>query len=175
MYQKHPYEERVLAVLKCLNGESPKSVARQLGVCRHMLYEWLIRYERDGAKGLQKQPNKRATYAEKCKIVCEFAEKHVPLHRVSADYNVSQTTILSWTRIYRKGGYEALNTIKAPGNGRKGIMGRPKKQEPLTELERLRRENEWLRAEVALLKKVRALMVEKECQQQEIGRKPSKH
>lgn len=54
-------------------------------------------------------------------------------------------------------------------------MGRPKKQEPQTELERLRYENEYLRAENALLKKVRALMEEKEKRLHEIGRKPSKH
>ena len=54
-------------------------------------------------------------------------------------------------------------------------MGRPKKQAPQTELERLRYENEYLRAEVALLKKVRALVEEREKRLHEIGRKPSKH
>jgi transposase len=77
-------------------------------------------------------------------------------------------------QIYRRGGYEALRVIKSQGTSRKG-MGRPKKKEPQTELERLRYENEYLRAEVALLKKVRALMEEKEKRLHEIGRKPSKH
>ena len=40
-------------------------------------------------------------------------------------------------------------------------MGRPKKKEPMTELEKLQRENELLRAENAYLKKLRALMTEK--------------
>ena len=67
-----------------------------------------------------------------------------------------------------------MRNIRPPGKGRKG-MGRPKKQEPQTELERLRYENEYLRAEVALLKKVRALVEEREKRLHETGRKPSKH
>ncbi len=56
-------------------------------------------------------------------------------------------------------------------------MGRPKKKKPeeMTELERLRYENECLRTENALLKKVRALVEEREARLREIGRKPSKN
>jgi transposase len=103
-----------------------------------------------------------------------FVEKGISLHRISAEHRVSQSALSSWIHIYRKGGYDALRTIKSPGRSRKDMV-RPKKQVPQTELERLRYENEWLRAENALLKKVRALMEEKERQQREIGRKPSKH
>ena len=112
-------------------------------------------------------------FAEKCKIVCEFAEKGVPLHRICAENHVSRSAVESWTRIYKKGGYEALRDIKP--QGRPKNMGRPKKKEPQTELERLRYENEYLRAEVALLKKVKALVEEREKRLHEIGRKPSKH
>ena len=87
--------------------------------------------------------------------------------------NAKFYAVQSWTRIYRKGGYEALRDVKPHGRPKK--MGRPKKQEPQTELERLRYENEYLRAENALLKKVRALVEEREKRQHEIGRKPSKH
>ena len=174
MYKKHPYEERLLAVQKCLEGYAPRGVGRMLGIEEHYVSEWLERYRQNGIAGLQKRPNKHANLEEKCKIVCEYAEKHVPLHRVCAKYHVSQAAVSRWTRIYRQGGYEALRAIKPQGTGRKG-MGRPKKKEPQTELERLRYENEYLRAEVALLKKVRALVEEREKRLHEIGRKPSKH
>ena len=173
MYKKHSIEERLLAVQKCLNGHSPRSVGRQMGIHESYVAEWLDCYHQDGLLGLQKHSKKHADYAEKCKIVCEYAEKGVPLHRVSAKYHVSQTTICSWTRVYRKGGYEALRELKP--SGRSKSMGRPKKQEPQTELERLRYEVKYLRAENALLKKVRALMEEKEKRLHETGRKPSKH
>ena len=171
---KHSYETRLLAVQKCLAGHAPKGVARELGINAHHVSEWLLRYQQEGIAGLQKRPPKRANFVEKCKIVCEYAEKGVPLHRVSTKYHVAQSTISKWAQMYRKGGYETLRGIKPQGTGRKG-MGRPKKQEPQTELERLRYENEYLRAENALLKKVRALMEEKEKRLREIGRKPSKH
>lgn len=174
MYKKHSLEERLLAVKKCLEGLSPRCVGRHLGINSSYISEWLYKYQREGSKGLEKRPNIRANFAEKCKIVCAYAEKGIPLHRVSSDYHVSQSSICLWTRIYRQGGYGALRTMTKPDLSIKS-MGRPKKQEPQTELERLRYENEWLRAEVALLKKVRALMDEKERQLREIGRKPSKH
>ena len=174
MYKKHSFEERLLAVQKCLEGNPPKSVGRQMGLDNTDVSEWLLRYQQEGIAGLQKRPVKRANFAEKCKIVCECAEKGVPLYRICAEHHVSRSAVQSWTRIYRKGGYEALRDIKPQGTGRKG-MGRPKKKEPQTELERLRYENEYLRAENALLKKVRALVEEREKRLHEIGRKPSKH
>jgi transposase-like protein len=171
---KHSIEERLLAVKKCLAGHAPFAVGREMGINEHHVSEWLLRYQQEGIDGLQKRPPKRADFAEKCKIICEYAEKGVPLHRICAKYHVGLTTVQRWARIYRQGGYAALRAITAPGTGRKG-MGRPKKKEPQTELERLRYENEYLRAEVALLKKVRALMEEKEKRLHAIGRKPSKH
>ena len=174
MYKKHSLEERLLAVQKCLEGYAPRYVGRAMGINEHCISEWRLRYDKEGITGLQKRSNKRANFEEKCKLVCLFVEKGIPLHRISAEHRVSMSALSSWIRIYRQGGYNALRTIKPIGKGCKS-MGRPKKQEPQTELERLRYENEWLRAENALLKKVRALMEEKERQQREIGRKPSKH
>ena len=174
MYKKHSFEERLLAVQKCLEGNSIISVSYQMGIDWNHIREWLTRYQKEGAEGLKKRGSKRANFAEKCKIVCEYAEKGVPLHRICAENHVSRSAVYCWIRLYRQGGYEALHDIKPQGTGRKG-MGRPKKQEPQTELERLRYENEYLRAENALLKKVRALMEEKEKRLHEIGRKPSKH
>ena len=63
--------------------------------------------------------------------------------------------------MYRKGGYDALRDIKPIGKGHLG-MGRTKKKEPVTELEKLQRENELLRAENAYLKKLKALVTERE-------------
>lgn len=56
-------------------------------------------------------------------------------------------------------------------------MGRPKKKtlDEMTELESLRYENEYLKAENALLKKVKALVEEREYRLRAIGRKPSKN
>ena len=94
------------------------------------------------------------------KLFARLKKKHVPLHVASAKYRVARSTLRCWRHIVRREGYEALREVKY---GRKyASMGRPKKKEPITELEKLQRENELLRAENAYLKKLRALMTEKE-------------
>jgi transposase len=90
-------------------------------------------------------------------------------------YDISIYAFRQWRKRYHLGGIEAL---KADGRGRpRKDMGRPKKKslDEMTELERLRYENEYLRAENALLKKVKALVEEREARLREIGRKPSKN
>jgi len=52
-------------------------------------------------------------------------------------------------------------------------MARPKKKDPQTDLEKLQAENLRLRAEIALLKKVKALVEEKEAQALRNGQRPS--
>lgn len=174
MYKKHSYEERLQVVQACLRGTPVLTVARQYGLNRTYVYEWLSRYRREGSAGLQKRVNKRASFAEKRKIVWLYTKKGVPLHRLSAEYHTSQSAIVQWTKKYRGEGSKALRAIMPVGTSHIG-MGRSRKKEPQTELERLRYEVEYLRAENALLKKVEALMIEKEKRQREIGRKPSKH
>ena len=161
MYKKHTYEERLLAVEKCLSGIAPKTVARQMGIEPNYVSIWLSCYQLEGPIGLLKRPMKHADFAEKCKIVCEYAEKGVPLHKICAEYHVGRTAVQRWSAMYRKGGYDALRDIKPIGKGHLG-MGRPKKKEPVTELEKLQRENELLRAENAYLKKLKALVTERE-------------
>ena len=80
MYMKHSIEERLQAVQKCLKGHAPKCVARELGLNAHHVSEWLLRYQQAGIDGLQKRPYKRADFVEKCKIVCEYAEKTLRVH-----------------------------------------------------------------------------------------------
>ena len=75
MYKKHTYEERLLAVEKCLSGIAPKTVARQMGIEPNDVRVWFARYQAEGPIGLLKRPMKHADFAEKCKIVCEYAEK----------------------------------------------------------------------------------------------------
>ena len=92
-------------------------------------------------------------------------------------YNVSTSRINVWQKIVRTQGYDALAITRPRGRPPKNDMGRPRKKKPeeMTELERLRYENECLRAENALLKKVKALVEEREARLREIGRKPSKN
>lgn len=109
-------------------------------------------------------------------ILRETDAKCLTLPKAAAKYDVSVNTIIRWRRVVEKRGYEALyGGLSETYSAR--LMGRPKKKklEEMTELERALYENERLRAENALLKKVKALIQEREAQLRNIGRKPSKN
>ena len=158
---EHSLEEKLQAIKMCRRGKPTSLVAKQLGFSKNVVTVWLEQYKQYGAAGLERLPyNCRYNFEEKCQIICEIEKKHIPLHVVSAKYRVSRSTLHSWVSLVREKGYDALRDVKY---GRKYIiMGRPKKKEPVTELEKLQRENELLRAENAYLKKLKALMTERE-------------
>ena len=85
---------------------------------------------------------------------------------VSLDYCLSSGGMLpNWIAQYKKNGYTLLEKRR----GRVPKMGsKPKKKpEEMTELERLQAENEYLRAENAILKKLRELRLRDEREQEE--------
>ena len=88
-------------------------------------------------------------------VVRLILEKGVPLAHVKVEYRIGKTVLQRWVSTVRKYGYEALEPSKRRGRPPKSLMGRPKKKEPQTELERFQTENLRLRAENALLKKRR--------------------
>ena len=157
----HSLKEKLDVIKMHEDGAGIKRIAKRLGLSKSLITLWLEQYKQHGKDGFMRLPyNCRYNFEEKCQIICEIEEKHVPLHVVSAKYRVARSTLHCWIGIVRKSGYDALREVKY---GRKyAFMGRPKKKEPVTELEKLQRENELLRAENAYLKKLKALMTEKE-------------
>lgn len=145
MYKHHPLEERLEAIRLLKNGWSFNAVGKHFGAERHMIIQWSKMYEQYGIDGLRRPYSKKPVKKNNDDFSCKCAKKSVSLH------SKRDKTLVEHT------------------------MARPRKKAPETELEKLQEELEYLRAENALLKKVRALMAEKEARLLKIGRKPSSH
>ena len=176
-YKKHGYAERLKYMHMLENGYSRNYIEQHFGIGKKLLgYLW-ARYQSEGPSALLKKQNIKADYTFKLQVLQDIEENHLTLVDASLKYNVSDSQIIVWRRIARTQGYDALAITKPRGRPPKNDMGRPRKKKPeeMTELERLRYENECLRAENALLKKVKALVEAREARLKEIGRKPSKN
>lgn len=155
-------------------GISFNHIHKNYGINEERLKVLWSRYQKEGISGLQKQPNISADYTLKHKIVLDIEENHLTLHEASLKYGASPQSIGVWLKIMRTEGIDALSKCKK--RGRPPHMGKSKKNiKPQSELERLIKENEELRLEVALLKKVRALVKERNARLQGIGHGPSKN
>ena len=178
MKRKYSLEEKLAFISLVEQGQSARSVSDRFHLGRHILFEWLAAYKDigiDGLKPREKRP-RRLSYEEKCRIIREYQESELTLYQLSAKYKVSSSQLGNWVRLAENEGFEAL-IPKKPGRQKTSMarMKRLPKEECEKENERLRKENERLRLEILLLKKVRALVEEREAQNRAIGRKPSKN
>ena len=172
--KKHGYTERLKYIRLIEDGMSFDAIHRKYGINFTQLRVLWTKYQECGVSGLLKSKKIKADYALKKKIVLDIEDNHLTLHAASLKYGASPSRICTWLKLYRQYGMDALAASKK--RGRPPGMGRPKKNsKPLTELERLRKEVQELKTENALLKKVRALVEERNARLREIGHGPSKN
>ena len=172
--KKHDFAARIRYMRLLETGSSFKSIHKEYGIDTTLLKVLWEKYQIFGKAGLKKRTKIKADFELKKKIVLDIEENHLTLHAASFKYNASPQCIYVWQKLYRENGWAALESITR--RGRLPGMGRPRKNsKPLTELERLRRENRELKTENALLKKVRALVEERNARLRAIGQKPSKN
>ena len=173
-YKKHSLSDYLRYMHMIEDGYSFRFIHEHYGSDEAMLKVLWHRYQELGLEGLKKRRNFQSTFEIKKEIVLDIEENHLTLHTASIKYGASAPRISVWLRQYRTEGLSGLERIKK--RGRPPGMGRPKKNsKPLTELERLRKEVQELKTENALLKKVRALVEERNARLREIGHGPSKN
>ena len=175
MRKKHDYAALLKYMRMLDNGYSIHYIHKKFGINSEQLSRIRELYLLNGNSSLQQKVRFEATPELKYHIISDIIKNHLPLREASLKFEVSIVRLGVWLKIAREQGLDALLITKK--RRRPPGMGRPRKKKPeeMTELERLREENEYLRTENALLKKVKALVEEREARLREIGQKPSKN
>jgi len=150
-----------------LNGEgSCETLGQKYGVGYSTLRRWVSAFRVHGRAGLSK---KHETYSADFKMsVLQHMWRHeLSYQRTCAVFDLREANSVSrWERQYHEGGFEALMPRR---KGRPPNMSKPKQPAQPTSVpadersrEDLLKENEYLRAEVAYLKKLDELFRAKE-------------
>ena len=156
MYQKHTKEEWAKAYELHKDGYDSPSISRLTGLELSEIKRHIRLYRQTGCWQTERKTNVQSTPALRRTVIDAVVKKSLSYAEVIAKYSISFTSLSSWLRKYRHGGYEELLAIKP--RGRPPKMPKPKKsRNGMSELERLREENEYLKAENAYLKKLKAL------------------
>lgn len=166
---RYPFHIRLEAVQHYMTGQSSiKETARLFSVGRTPLTRWIRAYRRQGKAGLEDRPARTYTSAFRLRVIRYVAEHGCSYAEASARFAIpNESLILDWTRRYRKGGAQALNTAKSgPAMSQKKFIPDSRPLSEMTPSELLRA-LEYLRAENAYLKKLKALREEKTLREQQ--------
>ena len=176
MYKKHTYEDRLKYMKSLEEGYSVRHIATHYGISCHLLDVLWKKYQKEGPSGLIKKQYVLTDGSYRETVLRDIENNCLTLSEAAIKYNVSTSQIQAWKRKARESGYDALYETKRRGRPPKD-MGRPKKKtvEQMSDLERLQKENQELKTELALLKKVKALVEERKAHLRETGQKPSKN
>jgi transposase len=142
------------------------------------LKTWSLIYEKEGEKGLASYPKNVCTGKIKDKIICTYRQKRVPLHTLSAKYHVPYSSVARCIATYRRKGNAGVEgavidmmDVMRSGDAMEEALT---KAELKNKLKVAMNELDYLRAENAYLKKLKALM-EADEKRKRSGSKPSSH
>lgn len=167
-------EVKLKAIHRYQNGaEGIRSIAKSIGINYEVLRMWIRQYEYHGEKAFQKSYT-AYSMAYKLDVLKYMNDNGTSPNEAAVIFNISSPGVIrEWRSLFNKHGIDALIPKK---KGRHCMTDkdnkRLKKQEPAEgSVEALRAEVERLRMENAYLKKLNALVQNKEKSPNKIKRK----
>lgn len=158
---KFTVEDKIEAVREYLDGlETKKDIAKRYGVDAKGLQQWIDLYRHHGEDGLRKRyTNYTAEF--KMDVLTFMNDTGASPYEAAAVFNIpTRSTVVKWKETAERSGIDALIPKK---KGRPSMNEKPKKPAPSKQPnESLQEEVERLRMENAYLKKLNALVKEKE-------------
>jgi transposase len=159
--KRYSKEEKEKAVKAIEAGESLVKVSRKFEIEESEL-KWMVRcYRERGEKALSSHTY-NWTAEQKNEVLKYMHENGLSLTETGVRLGIRHSTILQWERRYLENGISGLEDKK---KGRKPRTPKPKL--PMTRLEALEEENLYLRIENEYLKKLNALVAEREKRERE--------
>jgi transposase-like protein len=173
MKRNENYPKYVQAMRLMDAGKLPYTVAKDLHMGIDTIKRIRRRYLTGGELALLSPAYTPHLAAEKKEeILLSIQEKGLSLQQAAVEYGISKQSLRCWRKAYKQSGLAGLSrSCSEKAMGKK----RQRTEAELDELEVLRKRNEYLEAENALLKKVKALVEEREARLRAIGQKPSKN
>lgn len=164
---RYSYEFKVKCVKMYRKGCYPPTPdGITTGSFRNKIREWAKRAEQHGMNSLKHmQVPRNWTADEKLNLVLIVLSGR-SIDSVAVENNISHGQLSNWVKRYRLEGYEGLVNKNKGRYPKENIMPAKKNSEELTESEReelirLRAENEYIKAEIEVIKKEIALRHEK--------------
>lgn len=147
--------------------DGQKATAKKFGTDHSAVRKWVMAYQQHGIAGLETKQWKSHTAEFKESVILHMRQHNLSARTTAAHFNITMPPIHQWERLYDEGGLHALKPC-ARGRPR---MTKPTQiplsieiKRPASDLNQneLLAELEYLRAENACLKKLQALIQEKD-------------
>lgn len=174
MKSKYSVQEKLEWMKLLESGKTVYYISKVTGWCKNDIGILWEKYKTQGIEGLRDKERKRVSPQEKIEIVRDMRENSLTLNEISLKYDVSVSAINAWRRVIRR--YGEAGILERKYQGRKEKKQKMPKQKPKyskEDYERLLAENKQLRADLALLKKVYALVQKRDGKEQNSSSLPS--